>query len=323
MRATMFGHDVHRFDLEAYMAANATPPLGNATAPAGTIPPLDDPSYRRSEPARQPYETRTPYEARHHVDGVPRPAGAGAQSGPSQLADFLRRQAERPNPAALRMSSLDDTDSYAAPRVPMSARIVLVAGLAALTAAVVFWIRSRSNADLNVMPPGPAPAIGSERLPARAIDPVQERRALDAARRAVQPAAPATAPAPPRAPAEAAKPVIPPLPAALVKEVSAARRASSAEIAPVKAVRRARVAPTSRPSTDAQTEAPVDLPVNAADEKTAGTPDDQAASPPARIEAPVPPAPVEKVRERRATGREREKRAVEKDNDATLPPSAE
>src|SRR3982750_3167837 len=49
MRATMFGHDVHRFDLEAYMAANASEAPATGTAP----PPAEERPYRRSEPPRQ------------------------------------------------------------------------------------------------------------------------------------------------------------------------------------------------------------------------------------------------------------------------------
>src|SRR5206468_32114 len=110
-------------------------------------------------------------------------------------------QAEPLNQAALRMSSRDrmswrdDIDAPPPPRVPMSARIVLVAGLAALAVAVVFWIQSRSNPEPNVTPvapiaapipsppaPGFAPSVapGSDRrtppTPSNALDESGERR---------------------------------------------------------------------------------------------------------------------------------------------------
>ena len=325
MRATMFGHDVHRFDLEAYMAANAapqtpgnaTPPLGNAAPP----PPAEERSYPRAEPPRQAYETRTPYEARHQVDSAPRPGGS--QPGSSQLADFLRRQ-ERPNPAAFRMSSLDDTDAYPSPRVPMSARIVLVAGLAALTIAVVFWIRSRANPELPVMPLAPvvAPAAAPSGFyrptaippaPSGADNSAQRRLPIGTAAGLPSQAAP-TLPAVPTPLPRIAAPAVPaaPLPG---ETASISRKASTSAAgpAPARAVRRTRVATAPRPSADAPAaDADGEAPAKSADEKPTGGSADRAAAP-ARNESTEKPS----------SEKARDKRPAEKDNDATLPPSAE
>ena len=128
------------------MAANAseTPAMGESRSP---------PRRARTDvdPPRPPYETREPAEARYNVDDVPRPVASGSQSGSSHRLPISARQAEPPNPAAFRMSPRDrmswrdDTAPAPSARVPMSARIVLVAGLAALTVAVVFWIQARSQ----------------------------------------------------------------------------------------------------------------------------------------------------------------------------------
>jgi hypothetical protein len=334
MRATMFGHDVHRFDLEAYMAANATPsPSGTPTPPLGNAappPPAEERAYQRTEPPRQAYETRTPYEARHPVDS-PRPVGgvgSGSQPGSSQLADFLRRQAERPNQAAFRMSSLDDTDAYPSPRVPMSARIVLVAGLAALTVAVVFWIRSRSNPDVPVMPPAPVVAPAPSSAPSgfyrpTAIPPAPGGAADSAQRRLTVGATTGlpseTTPTLPAVPTPLPRTVAPVIPAAPLsgETASVSRKTSTsfvAPAAPAKAIRRTRVATAPRPVADAPaTGSDGDTSAKAADEKPASGSPDRGSPAPARGESPEKPS-SEKVRD---------KRPVEKDNDATLPPSAE
>jgi hypothetical protein len=326
MRATMFGHDVHRFDLEAYMAANATPsPPGNATPPLGNAavppPPAEDRSYPRAEPPRT-YETRTPYEARHPVDSVPRPVGSGSQSGSSQLADFLRRQAERPNPAAFRMSSLDDTDAYPSPRVPMSAGIVLVAGLAALTIAVVFWIRSRSNPDLTVMPPppvvAPSPAPSGFYRPTaippapRGADDTSQRRLPAGTATGLPSETTPTLPAVPTPLPRTTAPALPAIPAAPLpgETASPSRRASTTPVAPPKTVRRTRVATAPRPADAPATEADGETAAKSADDKSTAGPERGAAT---RNESSEKPS----------SEKARDKRPVEKDNDATLPPSAE
>jgi hypothetical protein len=308
------------------MAANASETPATGTAP----PPAEERPYRRSEPPRQPYERRPPYEARQNVDAVPRPVGAGSQSGSSQLGDFAYPQAEPLNQAALRMSSRDrmswrdDTDAPPSPRVPMSARIVLVAGLAALAVAVVFWIQSRSNPDPYVTrdapvaapipsPPTPgfAPSVapGSDRrttavppTPSNALDESGERR-VPALRR------------PPSETVPPAVPAVPSLRGSLPGDVT--RKTSAAAVAPAapaKAARRAHVAAAPRPNADVpQGQEPEPATSSeAADEKPATEPSDHGAAATPRGESP-PPRP-HKVRD---------KRPAEKDNDATLPPSIE
>ena len=150
MRATMFGHDIHRLDLEAALAV-----LDSQISPAPSpvaAPPAQTPSPRpRYEPPRQ------------EAEPIPEVA--------APMPEYLRRQSNRPHGSgSFRASSLDNTDTPQAPRVPLMARLVLVAGVAALTVAALLSIQSGSSpipteVPSNIAPPPslPAPPIGTAR----------------------------------------------------------------------------------------------------------------------------------------------------------------
>jgi hypothetical protein len=146
MRATMFGHDIHRLDFDE--ALSAFDSHVSATAIPVDVPPVQKPSPRPRYEAPRPQAERIPQ------------AAAPLPSGPSQLAEYLRRQADRPHePGSFRVSSLDDTDTHEVPRVPLMARLVLVAGVAALTVAALLSIQSRSSHVPTALPSNAAPPL--------------------------------------------------------------------------------------------------------------------------------------------------------------------
>ncbi len=74
------------------------------------------------------------------------------------MPEYLRRQTDRPQKSgSFRVSSLDNTDTHQAPRVPLMARLVLVGGVAALTVAALLWIQSRSSPIPTALPSNDAP----------------------------------------------------------------------------------------------------------------------------------------------------------------------
>jgi hypothetical protein len=148
MRATMFGHDVHRFDLELARAAAEA-----SSSAAGTSSAADSAAPSAADYAPRPADTRSRPPS---PSPAPSPADPAAPD-PFRLAEYLRRQAAQQHPHAAWVSTLDDTDVHgAAVRVPMAARVVFGVGVAALAVAIGLWIVSRDSpgaAPAAVMPP--------------------------------------------------------------------------------------------------------------------------------------------------------------------------
>jgi hypothetical protein len=121
MRGTMFGHDVHRPELESAAATSDAPVL---TTPF----PIEGPSRHADTP---------------HHPAAQTAAGGGAPRIPP-FADFLRREAARPRPlAAFHLPNVDDTDSIAVSRRRVTSNVLLaVFGVAAVVTAVMLGLRS-------------------------------------------------------------------------------------------------------------------------------------------------------------------------------------
>jgi hypothetical protein len=196
MRATMYGHDVHSFDVDAPAETSATPV---SAAPPSTSTALVLASSSQEESA---LSVATP---------VPESSRRGS-SGSFQLAQQV--QAERlQRPVGMRRSS---QEMAAAVRPPISrsqliSRLMFGGGLLALAVAVVMWFQSESGSDgtpsapvppppANVAPqpawvPTPAPPEREAVKPTTASATTAERALVPAAMRA-RPGAPAPIVAP-------------------------------------------------------------------------------------------------------------------------------
>ncbi len=122
MRGTMFGHDVHRPELDI-------PASPNDASVSSTSPPED--ASPRNEEAEGYSGWRGPT--------------AGARGAPmAPFADFLRREAARPRPpGSFHLSHADDTDSIAVSRRRITSNVLLaVFGVAAVVTAVMLGLRS-------------------------------------------------------------------------------------------------------------------------------------------------------------------------------------
>jgi hypothetical protein len=295
MRATMFGHDIHRIDFGSLPSAADLPPAVNPSPPGdarsahgGAIP---------ADPPPRPQAA------------TPRPSASGTtpESDAFRFADYLQHQAAQPHSPAVWVSSPDDTQVRAQRRTPI---IVLAVGLAALALAVALAVQTKDRPNPPSAPFPAGPSTGIEQLPGTGAP----AATLPERSQQVVPA-----PAPLRPPSKPA-------------EKSASDRAALkpgldqvAPIAPMKA-RKHRPA-TVRDYTPSETNegAP------AADESagqsgvsgsasTNGTSESAAAT--GDVErAPAPK--VQPVRPARSTGRARDKAAPLGDVDATLPPSTD
>jgi len=178
MRATMYGHDVHRFDLEAIEAAQAAA-AGAPAAPAATPVPVPQPApstalmipaYRQEDAARM----RTP---------VPDPMGQ-SPSGAFQLA--RQGEAERLyRPGGARRSS--PGIQRRSRRVPVSSLVFFGLGIVALAGAVAVWYQADGTAPTHA---APAPTIPANPQPGTTPPPVPPLGQPGAA----QPAAPVKQP---------------------------------------------------------------------------------------------------------------------------------
>ena len=122
MRGTMFGHDVHRPELDIPASPN--------DASVSSTSPSTDASPRTAE-------------AEGHSGW--RGPTAGARGAPmAPFADFLRREAARPRPpGGFHLSHADDTDSIAVSRRRITTNVLLaVFGAAAVVTAVMLGLRS-------------------------------------------------------------------------------------------------------------------------------------------------------------------------------------
>jgi hypothetical protein len=141
MRGTMFGHDVHRPELDNPASANDA-----------SVSPMSH------TPDAQPRDV----EAAGH--SAWRGPTAGARNAPvAPFADFLRREAARPRPlGSFHLSHADDTDSIAVSRRRIATNVLLaIFGVAAVVTAVMLGLRSATPEPTPSEPvPGTTPAGG-------------------------------------------------------------------------------------------------------------------------------------------------------------------
>jgi hypothetical protein len=157
MRATMYGHDVHKFDLDALMAEQQQqqaqqppqlqPPQPQPQPQAHPQPPSSTTALVITDPTRQ----QGGYHA--NPEGVPQSIGA-QPSDPFRLATFGHGEAERLQRPARRSGAF--TPPRPAARVPVASRVMFAIGLVALAAAVIFWVQSGSDSSAG---PTPAPTV--------------------------------------------------------------------------------------------------------------------------------------------------------------------
>jgi hypothetical protein len=210
MRGTMFGHDVHRPELDD--TSGPSDPLLSSTSEPTDAPP------RNAETMR-------------HLAWRGPAAGADAAGAP--FADFLRREAARPRPpVGFPLSQAEETDSIAVSRQRITSNVLLaIFGVTAIVTAVILGVRSGTlepapsepvvgtagatprettdvvappsaatgNATKSATPPSPVPALPVVPTPPAATAP----RATDV------PRAPAARPAAVESPARATHPDVP------------------------------------------------------------------------------------------------------------------
>ena len=207
MRATMYGHDVHSFDIDQ----PAAPPA----EPSALPPPSSSTALVLASPQHEEQALMTATPVPESSRRVP--------SGSFQLAQQVH--AERlQRPAGMRRSSQD----MAAVRPPLSrsqllSRLMFGGGLLALAIAVVMWFQSESGSDgtpaptppANVnpapawipTPTAPPPAAGETVKPSAPPAATTERALVPAAMRG-RPAAPAAPIAAPRGERVVAAPAV-------------------------------------------------------------------------------------------------------------------
>src|SRR5262245_20280101 len=167
MRATQYGHDVHKFDFDA-AAARSTPPARPAESTALVVA-ADEPAQAQAVPSPMGRSTSDPFELARYGQGeaqrLQRPGGA-------------RRSASYPAPAPV--------------RVPILARVVLAVGVVSLVAALlVVWLQPGSGSEST----SESPSVGSTApLPAAPAPPTPAPPPPPAA---ALPAGPAATPAKP------------------------------------------------------------------------------------------------------------------------------
>ena len=157
MRATMFGHQIHSFDLEQPSTPDAAPATNPPSTQAGAAA-----AKSRAAPPNRPLAASPPPPAWETPPSQP---------DPSRLADYLRRQAAQPHPpvAAWAPSDDDEPQTHARWDTPI---VVVVIGVAALAASVLLALRTGdtpSGAGTASVPPAASavvPGKAIERAPA-------------------------------------------------------------------------------------------------------------------------------------------------------------
>ena len=140
MRATMYGHDVHQFDLDVPSTGATTTGAAPATPPASsTALVLADPSARQQDAYPQAMAVPT--------------AAPLAQSDAFQFAGGA--EAQRLQRPGLRRSQYD---ARPAARVPVASRVMFAIGIVSLLAAVTIWLVSGSGSETPTAEPTSAPA---------------------------------------------------------------------------------------------------------------------------------------------------------------------
>jgi hypothetical protein len=198
MRATMYGHDVHQFDLD--LPANG----GEATpaASASTALVLADPGVERGAITRQgeAVPTATPWpRSGPHSDGFP-------------MARYGSGEAERlQRPPAIRQSSQNVRPKA---RAPIASRVMFAVGMVSLAAAMAVWLMSGNESDAPATQPTPPPIAAPSPppvVPAVAPPPTDQGSVPPASSR---PVAPTPVPIPPVAAPKTERPRAPTTPAA-------------------------------------------------------------------------------------------------------------
>jgi hypothetical protein len=242
MRATMYGHDVHQFDLDLPASG------GEAThAASSTALVLADPGSGQHAVTRQ-------------AGAVPT-AAAWPGSDSFNLARHGGGEAERlQRPAGLRRSSREIRPKT---RVPMASRVMFAVGLAALVAAGLFYLGSGNESDAPSVQPGPAPTPA---LPARPMPP--------AAVPETPPVVPAVAPpsnkeSSPQAPA---RPLASPTPIPSVTTPKSDRPRTPTTPAALRTPRRPREAKAEAKAADGEGDSSAGATAPAEKEKPAGKP---------------------------------------------------
>jgi hypothetical protein len=142
MRATMYGHDVHRFEMEIAMAAAAVErgeqaePAPTTTAMVLAAQAIDDrmQAVALAEPPPRSPSGSFPLAPQGEAQRLQRPGGA------------RRTPHSTPRPTA---------------RVPLTSRIMFGAGALALAGAIVIWLQTDNASEApipTVRPPAPTPA---------------------------------------------------------------------------------------------------------------------------------------------------------------------
>jgi hypothetical protein len=150
MRATMYGHDVHSFDVD--------PPSEASAAPSGA-PPSSSTALVLASSAQEE-------SALSVATPVPEPSRRGS-SGSFQLAQQV--QAERlQRPVGMRRSSQEMAAAVRPPisRTQLVSRLMFGGGLLALAVAVVMWFQSESGSDATPSAPVPTPPANVAPQPA-------------------------------------------------------------------------------------------------------------------------------------------------------------
>ena len=285
MRGTMFGHDVHR------------PELDDSSGPTDAL------LSSTSEPTDGP--PRNAETMRHLAWRGPAP---GADGAVAPFADFLRREAARPRPpVGFPLSQAEETDSIAVSRRRITSNVLLVVfGATAIVTAVILGLRSGTPepapSEAVVGTPGATPpdTTAGDVVPPPSAGPGNVTKS-------------AASPAP--------VPVVPAPPAPAAPRVTDVLRAPTARPAAVEPPARAAQLAVPRRAVSA---AKAPIAKTAADEQRGETRDTSAAAETATATAEQSEArPSRNARDRNVRKPEREKSPEEKDPDSTLPPSEE
>lgn len=141
MRATMYGHDIHQFDLDPPASGGeATPAAGSSTALV-----LVDAGVERGAVTRQAeaVPSATPWPpSGPHSEGFPM-----ARYGSGEAERLQRPPAIRPSSHPVRPAA----------RVPMASRMMFAVGMMSLVAALAVWLMSGKDSDAPAAQPTPAP----------------------------------------------------------------------------------------------------------------------------------------------------------------------
>jgi hypothetical protein len=288
MRATMYGHDVHRFEVEIALAAAA---VAQSEAPAAAPPPATTTALVLAAQASDELAT---------IELPPRSPSGSFPLAPQGEAQRLQR------PGGVRRTP--QSTPRPAARVPLTSRVMFGAGALALAGAVVIWLQTENVPDSPqpaVRPPQAASApTPSAALPREPIAPAATRPAAATESAAVSPGvlrAPAAAAA--RSPSAPAAPRAERRPAALVTT-----RRQPSKAAPAKAPDDGESAPAETASQTTEKEASDAIPL---------VPE----HPRKKVEA-APEAPPRKKSDATKTGEpQRGKVRIGADGDETLPPS--